>query len=158
MTSWLTETPTATCPTCGVDCTPWRDEDPGFGPRDADEREAGILALALMTHKYAAHPVTVAVGDLVRYWSPWRGLILGSDVYRVDGIWERHDRHEYARHSGADIEPLIGTSYTLINPNRRDDRCFPFVGDPARPIVFDLVTEAPPAEVDLMDLLGWEFA
>ena len=57
---------------------------------------------------------------------------------------------------GADVEPSIGTSYTLVNPSRRDDRCFPFAGDPDRPITFELVTEAPLAELDLLDLLQWE--
>lgn len=144
------------CPACGVDCTPWRGGAGICDPRDAGELEAGFRAIALQAHRFDAHRVDVTVGDLVRYWSPWRGLILGSEVYRVDGIWENEDHHDYARSMGADVEPLIGTSYTLVNPARRGDRCFPFVGDPTRPITFELVTSAPPVEVDLLELLGWD--
>lgn len=157
MTKWLDETPVAVCPSCGVDCTPWRPSFVDLDWRDDDECEAGYLAIALMAHRFDAHPVNVQLGDLVRYWTPWRGRILGSEVYRVDGIRADHDMHKYARamRGGDDLAPLIGTSYSLVNPRRADDRCFPFVGEPDRPIVFEIVTEAPPVEVDLIDLLDW---
>ncbi|MBW9093125.1 hypothetical protein JNB62_05470 [Microbacterium jejuense] len=154
MTKWLHGEVTATCPTCGVDCAPWR-RPVNLDWRDDTEREAGHQAVALMAHRYEAHRVEVHVGDLVRYWSPWRGLILGSEVYEVATIRE-NDHHEYARSMGPDVEPMLGLSYSLVNPARRDDRCFPFVGDPDRPITFELVAEAPPVELDLLDLLGWE--
>lgn len=156
MTKWIEEPVVPTCPTCGADTTRWRATFIDLDWRDDAECEDGYLAHALIAHRYAEHPVTVAVGDLVRYWSPWRGLVLGSEVYRVDSIRPDADFHDFARSMGAEVEPLIGTNYTLTNPGRRDDHCFPFVGDPARPIVFELVAEAPPVEVDLMDLLGWE--
>lgn len=156
MTSWLDELPVAICPTCGQDCAAWR---PGFIDldwRDDDECEAGYLAMALIAHRFEAHRVDVSVGDLVRYWSPWRGRILGSEVYKVESMREDYDVHEFARsmRGGEDLPPLVGTSYTLVNPARRDDRCFPFVGDPARPITFEVVTEAPPVELDLLDLVS----
>lgn len=157
MTKWIDEEPVEVCPACGVDCAPWRGDDPGIGdPRDDAELESAWRAVALQAHRYEVHRVEVTLGDLVRYWAPWRGRILGSEVYRIDGIWANQDHHEFARSMGADVEPMIGTSYTLTNPARRDDRCFPFVGDPRRPITFELVESAPVVEVDLMDLLGWD--
>lgn len=153
MTHWIEGDVLASCSDCGVDCAPWR-RPVALDWRDDAERESGHLAVALQAHRYEAHRVNPAVGDLVRYWSPWRGHILGSEVYQVASIHEEDDYHEYARSMGADVEPLIGTSYTLVNPSRRDDRCFPFVGDPDRPITFELVAEAPPVEADLLDLLG----
>lgn len=157
MTKWLDEVPVATCPTCGADCAPWRPQSIDLDWWDDDEREAGYLAHALIAHRYDVHRVEVAVGDLVRYWAPWRGRILGSEVYTVAGMRDA-DAHDFARRMGADAAPLLGMSYYLTDPHRPNDHgraCWPFVGDPERPIVFEVVSAAPPVEVDLLDLLGW---
>lgn len=158
MPIWIEETPSASCPTCGVDTALWRPSVVNLTWCDDAEREAGYLAVALMAHRYAAHRVDAQVGDLVRYWSAWRGLILGSEVYEVVDIRE-HDAHDFARRMGyADLAPMLGLTYSLRDPARPNDdsrRCWPFVGDPDRPIVFEVVHEAPPAELDLLDLLEW---
>lgn len=156
MTHWLHETPAAVCPTCGEDCAPWRPAGLALDWRDDDECEAGYRAVALMGHRYEYHRVEVAVGDVVRYWCPWRGVILGSEVYRVEDI-RPCDLHEYARGMGnRDLPPLLGTRYYLVNPTRPKSRCWPSAGEPARPIVFELLEAAHPAEMDLLDLLGWD--
>jgi hypothetical protein len=156
MTKWLDGDVLAECPTCGVDCAPWR-RPIDLDWRDDVERESGHLALALIAHRYEAHRVEPAIGDLVRYWHPWRGRILGSEVYQVAAVHE-HDLAKFAREMrGDDLAPILGLSYTLVDPARPRDysrACWPFVGDPDRPITFEIVAEAPPAELDLLDLLG----
>lgn len=156
MTGWQGFSPLA--PVC-VDCGEMLDE--WMGPldldwRDDDERHRGACALAIQTHRHEAHRVEPALGDLVRYAMPWRGHVLVSEVYTVESIWPDRDHHEFARRMGnADLPPLLGTSYTLRNPRRSDDRCFPFFGDPNRPLTFEIVELAPPVEADLLDLLEW---
>ncbi|KZE91186.1 hypothetical protein [Microbacterium sp. TNHR37B] len=153
--SWAGYTPLA--PVC-IDCGETVDVagvEYSLDWRDDDERRRGHNAIAIQGHRRSAHPVEPVVGDLVTYSAPWRGHILESEVYRVEAISE-HDHHAFARGMrGDDLAPLWGWSYCLVNPHRRDDRCFPFVGDPLRPITFRIVSAAPPVEVDLLDLLGW---
>ena len=156
MTKWLDGDVVADCPTCGASCAPWRPAFLDLDWRDDGECEAGYRAVALMAHRYDLHRIEPAVGDLVRYWSPWRGRILGSEVYKVAAVHEV-DHHDYARSMGSDVEPMLGLSYHLVDPARPTDNaraCWPFVGDPSRPITFEIVAEAPPVELDLLDLLG----
>lgn len=144
------------CVDCGARLEPWS------GPMDLDwrddgERTRGGNALAIQAHRHDAHRVEPAVGDLVTYAMPWRGYVLVSEVYRVESIRPNVDHHDFARRMrGDDLAPLFGTSYTLVNPRRADDRCFPFFGDSDHPLTFELVTAAPPVETDLLDLLEWE--
>lgn len=161
MSGWQGFSPLAPlCPDCGAQLDPWTG-DLGIGdPRDNHEAARAGHALAIQTHRHHAHRIEPAIGDLVTYATPWRGHVLVSDTYRVDAIRPDQDFHDYARSMGnPDLPPLIGTSYTLVNPHRSDDRCFPFIGDPTHPLTFELVTAAPPVEHDLLDLLGeWDAA
>lgn len=144
------------CHFCGARLPEWTGPL-GFGDaRDTREEQHARNALALQTHRLAEHPVQPAVDDLVQYAMPWRGHVLISETYRVTSIRTGIDHHDFARSMSADVEPLIGTSYTLTNPRRADDRCFPFAGDPHHPLTFEIVTAAPPVQTDLLDLLEWD--
>lgn len=160
MTAWEGFTPlAAVCPDCGAVLAQWQGPLGFSDSRDEREVLHAGNALSIQSHRHDAHRVEPSVGDLVTYAMPWRGHILSSEVYRVDAIHPRDDFHAFARKMrGDDLEPLIGTSYTLVNPRRSDDRCFPFVGDPDHPITFEVRTSAPLVEQDLLELLGWDAA
>lgn len=158
MTKWTSVVVDATtCPGCGADLAPYRADVSDLDWRDEQEKESGTRAHALLAHQHDKHRVMPAVGDLVTYTAPWRGLAITSEVYRVDAIWENYDLREYARGLGRDLPPLMVTRYGLGGLRRRDQGCTPAVGEPKRPIVFTIVEDAPPVEADLFDLLdGWD--
>lgn len=151
---------TVIAPTCHLCGAQLELGDTGISdPRDEREAEHARNALAFQTHRAATHDVDPQVGDLVEYAAPWRGIVAVSDVYRVVSIRLNSDFHAFARSMrGDDLAPLLGTSYTLVNPHKRDDLCFPFRGDPSRPLTFEIVTAAPPVQVDLFANLDWDEA
>lgn len=146
------------CPDCGVDVAElarpvdldWRDER---------EARLGANAHAVQTHRASVHQVIPKVGDVVVYFTPWRGLIIGNGPLRVEGVWDR-DLHDFARSIGADLEVMPGTKYRLVNPSRSTDYYLPSTGDLGRPVTFEILSEyvAPVVETSLFDLLGdeWE--
>jgi hypothetical protein len=133
------------CPDCGADVSAlvrtveldWRDER---------EERLGVNADAVQQHRATVHLVRPKVGDIVVYYSAWRGLIIGNGPLRVEGIWP--------------ADPPLGALYRLVNPTRVSDYYMPSTGDVERPITFELITEyvAPPVEASLFDLLGDEWA
>lgn len=150
------------CPDCGADLTTLANqtEREPLDWRDERERELGHNALVVQTHRYEAHPVVPKAGDVVAYFAPWRGMILGNGPLVVRGIRE-HDMHDYARSMGnTDLPVLMCVKYSLVNPTRSGDYWLPSTGDPRRPITFEIFTEyvAPPVEATLFDLLGGEWA
>ncbi|MGX1932063.1 hypothetical protein [Microbacterium resistens] len=150
------------CPDCGADLHPLAEQvaPQPLDWRDERERELGHNALVVQTHRHEAHPVVPKVGDVVAYFAPWRGMILGNGPLVVRVVRE-HDIHDYARSMGhTDLPVLMCTKYSLENPSRSGDYWLPSTGDPARPITFEILDEyiAPPVETTLFDLLGGEWA
>lgn len=150
------------CPDCGADLAELADqvEREPLDWRDDRERELGHNALVVQTHRHEAHPVTPNVGDVVAYFAPWRGMILGNGPLRVESVREKDDPNAYAWSLGADLPVLPGTSYRLVNPSRTSDYYMPSTGCPDRPITFEILTEyvPPMVETSLFDLLGGEWA
>lgn len=128
--------------------------------RDDRERILGENAQAVQLHRASAHGVAPKVGDVVVYFEPWRGMILGTGPLVVRGIHE-HDLNQYAREMGqSDLAVEIGTKYHLVNPVRESDYYLPSTGDIRRPITFQILDEyvALPVEHTLFDLLGDEWS
>lgn len=153
---------TPVCPDCGEDLSDLalHVERQPLDWRDDRERELGHNALVVQTHRHTDHPVIPKVGDVVAYFAPWRGLILGSGPLIVHSIHE-HDMHEYARSMGhAELPVLMCVKYALENPTRSGDYWMPSTGEPDRPVTFEILTDyvAPPVETTLLDLLGDEWA
>lgn len=146
------------CPDCGTRLSVVEPVELDW--TDDRERILGENAVAVQRHRAAAHPVTPNVGDVVVYFAPWRGMILGTGPLVVRGIQD-HDLNEFPRSMGQKhLVVQIGTSYQLVNPARESDYYLPSTGDIRRPITFELVEAyvAPPAEMTLLDLLGAEWA
>lgn len=145
------------CPDCGADVSELSRELVGDW-RNGREAVLASNADAVQQHRVAAHPVTPKLGDMVVYFTAWRGLIIGNGPLRVDGIRE-HDLHEYARSMGRDLDVVPGTRYHLVNPARSNDYYLPSTGDPDRPVSFEILTEyvEPRVETSLFDLLGDEW-
>lgn len=143
------------CPDCGAEVTAVEHD---LDWHDDHERTLGANALAVQQHRATAHPVAPKVGDVVVYFAPWRGMILGVGPLVVRGV-EEHDMYDFARSMGADLPVLMGVKYHLVNPVRSSDYYLPSTGDPDRPVTFEIITEysAPVVEMDLLDLLGAEW-
>lgn len=149
------------CPDCGDDLHALADqiERESLDWRDDRERELGHNALVVQTHRHAAHAVMPQVGDVVAYFAPWRGMILGNGPLIVRDVHE-HDIHAYARGMGrSELPVLMCVKYSLENPKRSGDYSMPSTGDPGRPVTFEVITEyvTPPVETSLFDLLGDEW-
>ena len=146
------------CPDCGMRLTVIEPVDLDW--RDERERVLGENAFAVQRHRAAAHPVVPAEGDVVFYFYPWRGMILGHGPLVVRGIVE-HDLNDFARSMGrTDLPEHLAVKYHLVNPQRASDYYLPSTGDIRNPITFE-VLEAyvpPPVEASLFDLLGDEWA
>lgn len=128
------------CPECGARLAEWGDPLP-LDWRDDAERRRGANAHAIQAHRHFEHRVIPHVGDVIRYAEPWRGYVLVSDPWRVDAILPDYE--------GRGVDRLC-----LTNPRKSDDRCWPDVGDPRRPITIEIVTPAPTPAPTLLDLLA----
>ncbi|CAH0263093.1 hypothetical protein SRABI98_03559 [Microbacterium sp. Bi98] len=149
------------CPECGMDVSAllrsidldWRDER---------ERITGENARAVQEHRASAHVVAPALGDLVAYFQPWRGMLIGSGPLLVRGIRE-YDINEYARSMGqTHLEVELGVKYWLADPSRPGSQgqwSWPSTGDIRSPITFEILAEyvAPIKAATLLDLLGDEW-
>lgn len=150
------------CPDCGMHvATLLRPVDLDW--RDDRERILGENACAVQEHRVSAHPVTPQLGDVVAYFAPWRGMIIGSGPLVVRGITE-YDMNAYARDLGGSmLDVQIGTKYWLADasrPNNQGSWTWPTTGDIRYPVTFEIIAGyvPAPAEHTLFDLLGDEWA
>lgn len=148
MADWHASVIRPVCPTCSADLADLAVLVPPLDWRDEHERELGANAYALQRHLADLHPVVPAIGDVVMYYQPWRGLRIGDGPLVVRGITTSD--HGLLKFWLAD--PSM--------PNRESRWFWPSIGRDDYPITFDILSAyvAPPVESTLFDLLGDEWA
>lgn len=142
LTEYATTVLEPVCPDCGRRLRVLDAPEPSDW-RDDRERILGANAYTVQVHRVIQHHVAPAVGDLVVYYSPWRGMILGTGPLVVRSVRADENR----------------TLYRLTNPGRESDYYMPSTGYADRPISFEVITEyvPPVVEATLLDLLGGEW-